>query len=65
MDPCRALGPPMLKCCSFTWNYPVVGVLSLIQKKEKHSKFNYQYKDWYPQPPNPTLPQLTLPRGEM
>lgn len=61
MDPCRVLGPPMVECCSFTWNYPVPGVLSLPQKKEKHTKFNYQYKDWY----NPKLPHLTLPRGEL
>lgn len=62
MEPRRVLGPPMLKCCSFTRNYPVVGVLSLLQKKEKHTKFNYQYKDWYPR--SLTTPHLTLARGE-
>lgn len=41
----QRFGPPVLECCSFTWNYPCGWCSITPEKKEKHTKFNYQYKD--------------------
>lgn len=46
MDPCRVLGPPMLRVLLFHLELPCGWCsFSPREKKEKHTKFNYQYKD--------------------
>lgn len=36
MDPCRGLGPPVLECCSFIWNYPC-GWCSITPKEKRET----------------------------